>query len=99
MNLTISQTPEEIVDLVRQLESEENKCLYYVVKDSVNCVNPTKTDTAWVGLRKWMNSSSRELKELYYIGAHRRFSDKLSEYLEPLVDLFSIRTPIRHLHP
>lgn len=46
-----------------------------------------------------MNSHSRELKDLFYIGAYKRFNEKLSEYLEPLMDLFSPRTPIRALPP
>lgn len=39
----------------------------------------------------------KEFKELCYVCAHRRFTDKF-KYLEPIVDLFSPRSPIRR-HP
>lgn len=39
------------------------------------------------------------MKELCYTGAQRRFNDRLPNFLEPLMELFSPRSSIRDVPP
>lgn len=91
--------PKEIDDLVLHFESKANEHLHYVVHDCTNYVNPAQSDVVWADFRRWMNSHSWELKGLYYTASQRRFHDKLFDVLEPLVELFSPKSPIRALPP
>lgn len=64
-----------------------------MTQDCTNCVNPAKSDVIWADFRRWTNSRSWELTKLCYKAAHKRFHDKLSRIIDPLVDMFTPKPP------
>ena len=85
--------PEEVDDLVRQFESEAKERLHSLTQDCANYVNPTERDAVWDEFRRWINSCSQELRELYYKDAQKRFHNNRSGIIELLLEMFTPKIP------
>lgn len=85
--------PEEVDDLVRQFKSEANQRLHSLTQDCINYVNPIESDAIQDEFRRWINSCSQELRELYYKAAQKRFHDNHSGIIKPLLEMFTQKLP------